>query len=160
MKIRLILGASILLLALTGCGGGSGGSGGSGGGSGGSGDGSDGGSDSNNKSWGIPELLESDDAGIAYRPQITFDTNGNAIAIWEQNDVTHAGIYANYYSAGAGWGMAELIDNNSGNAHLSQISMDSDGNDTNYIFLSFVLGFLPVGLVGLILAAILSASLC
>jgi len=36
---------------------------------------------------------------------------------------------------------------------------DSDGNDTNYIFLSFVLGFLPVGLVGLILAAILSASM-
>ena len=36
---------------------------------------------------------------------------------------------------------------------------DSDGNDTNYIFLSFVLGFLPVGLVGLVLAAILSASM-
>jgi len=36
---------------------------------------------------------------------------------------------------------------------------DSDGNDTNYIFLSFVLGFLPVGLIGLILAAILSASM-
>ncbi len=35
----------------------------------------------------------------------------------------------------------------------------SDGNDTNYIFLSFVLGFLPVGLVGLVLAAILSASM-
>lgn len=36
---------------------------------------------------------------------------------------------------------------------------DSDGNDMNYIFLSFVLGFLPVGLIGLILAAILSASM-
>jgi solute:Na+ symporter, SSS family len=36
---------------------------------------------------------------------------------------------------------------------------NSDGNDTNYIFLSFVLGFLPVGLIGLILAAILSASM-
>ena len=35
----------------------------------------------------------------------------------------------------------------------------SDGNDTNFIFLSFVLGFLPMGLVGLILAAILSASM-
>jgi Na+/proline symporter len=32
-------------------------------------------------------------------------------------------------------------------------------NDTNYIFLSFVTRFLPVGLVGLILAAILSASM-
>ena len=35
----------------------------------------------------------------------------------------------------------------------------SDGNDTNYIFLSFVIGFLPVGLIGLVLAAILSASM-
>jgi SSS family solute:Na+ symporter len=35
----------------------------------------------------------------------------------------------------------------------------SDGNDTNFIFLSFVLGFLPTGLVGLVLAAILSASM-
>ena len=36
---------------------------------------------------------------------------------------------------------------------------ESDGNDTNYIFLSFVLAFLPAGLIGLVLAAILSASM-
>lgn len=35
----------------------------------------------------------------------------------------------------------------------------SDGNDTNYIFISFIINFLPVGLIGLILAAILSASM-
>ena len=35
----------------------------------------------------------------------------------------------------------------------------AETNDTNYIFLSFVTRFLPVGLVGLILAAILSASM-
>ena len=35
----------------------------------------------------------------------------------------------------------------------------ADTNDTNYIFLSFVIGFLPAGLVGLVLAAILSASM-
>ena len=35
----------------------------------------------------------------------------------------------------------------------------SDGNDTNYVFLSFVLAFLPAGLIGLVLAAILSASM-
>ncbi len=36
---------------------------------------------------------------------------------------------------------------------------EADTNDTNYIFLSFVINFLPVGVVGLILAAILSASM-
>jgi Na+/proline symporter len=35
----------------------------------------------------------------------------------------------------------------------------ADTEDTNYIFLSFVINFLPVGLIGLILAAILSASM-
>ncbi len=35
----------------------------------------------------------------------------------------------------------------------------ADSNDTNYIFLSFVITFLPAGLIGLILAAILSASM-
>ncbi|RPI74244.1 MAG: sodium:solute symporter [Ignavibacteriales bacterium] len=35
----------------------------------------------------------------------------------------------------------------------------ADGNDTNYIFLSFVINFLPAGLIGLVLAAIISASM-
>ena len=42
---------------------------------------------------------------------------------------------------------------------IQQNNPNSDGNDTNYIFISFVLGFLPVGLVGLVFAAILSASM-
>ena len=35
----------------------------------------------------------------------------------------------------------------------------ADTNDTNYIFLNFVIHYLPVGLIGLILAAIFSASM-
>ncbi len=35
----------------------------------------------------------------------------------------------------------------------------ADTNDTNYIFLSFVINFLPAGLIGLVVAAILSASM-
>jgi len=42
---------------------------------------------------------------------------------------------------------------------IKQNNPSSDGNDTNFIFLSFVLGFLPTGLIGLVLAAILSASM-
>ena len=36
---------------------------------------------------------------------------------------------------------------------------NADPSDTNFIFLTFVLKFLPVGLVGLVLAAILAASM-
>jgi SSS family solute:Na+ symporter len=35
----------------------------------------------------------------------------------------------------------------------------ADTNDTNYIFLSFVINFLPAGIIGLVLAAIFSASM-
>jgi SSS family solute:Na+ symporter len=42
---------------------------------------------------------------------------------------------------------------------IAEADPGADTNDTNYIFMSFVIGFLPVGLVGLILAAILSASM-
>jgi len=42
---------------------------------------------------------------------------------------------------------------------IKKANSSSDGNDTNYIFISFVINFLPVGLVGLVLAAILSASM-
>jgi len=36
---------------------------------------------------------------------------------------------------------------------------NADANDTNYIFLSFVISVMPAGLIGLILAAILAASM-
>jgi SSS family solute:Na+ symporter len=42
---------------------------------------------------------------------------------------------------------------------IQRVNPDADTNDINYIFLSFVVNYLPIGLVGLILAAILSASM-
>ncbi len=42
---------------------------------------------------------------------------------------------------------------------IKKADPEADTNDINYIFLSFVINFLPVGLVGLILASILSASM-
>jgi SSS family solute:Na+ symporter len=48
---------------------------------------------------------------------------------------------------------------NEAKAIITTTNPSSDGNDTNFIFLSFVIGFLPVGLIGLVLAAILSASM-
>jgi Na+/proline symporter len=42
---------------------------------------------------------------------------------------------------------------------IKKANPNADTNDTNYIFLSFVINFLPVGVVGLILACILSASM-
>jgi Na+/proline symporter len=42
---------------------------------------------------------------------------------------------------------------------IKKSNPEADTNDTNYIFLSFIINFLPVGIIGLILAAVLSASM-
>lgn len=42
---------------------------------------------------------------------------------------------------------------------IKKANPTSDTNDTNYIFLTFVITYLPAGLIGLVLAAILSASM-
>jgi len=36
---------------------------------------------------------------------------------------------------------------------------DADTNDTNYIFITYIVNYLPIGLIGLLLAAILAASM-
>ncbi len=56
-------------------------------------------------------------------------------------------------------GEAELKIKEEATDLIKQANPDADDNDINYIFLSFVINFLPIGLVGLILAAILSASM-
>jgi len=48
-------------------------------------------------SWGTAELLETDDAGDAQRPQVALTSIGNAIAVWDQTDGTHYNICASRY---------------------------------------------------------------
>ncbi|MBI5234879.1 MAG: SBBP repeat-containing protein [Deltaproteobacteria bacterium] len=50
--------------------------------------------------WGTPTLINTGVAN-AYLPRIAFTPNGNAIAVWYQDD--GAGYYS-YYTEGAGWG--------------------------------------------------------
>jgi hypothetical protein len=79
--------------------------------------------------WGTAELIETDNAGIAYYPQIAFDATGNALAVWEQSDGTRHNIWTNRYTAGAGWGAASLIEtDNAGGAYKPQIACNAAGN--------------------------------
>ncbi len=78
--------------------------------------------------WGDAVLLETDDAGSAFRPQIAFDNDGNALAVWEQSDGSFGNILSNRFD-GTNWGSAVLIEtDNSGNARDPQIAIDSNGN--------------------------------
>ncbi len=85
-------------------------------------------------SWGTAELIETHDDGNAGRPQIDMDSEGNAIAIWLQDDDPgsdyQGNLWANRRDASTGsWGTAVLIEtNDSDHPESYQIAVDHDGN--------------------------------
>jgi hypothetical protein len=78
--------------------------------------------------WGTAQLIETDNSGSAESPQVGIDGSGNAIAVWWQSDGTRKNIWANRYLAGTGWGIAQLIETDSGNALNPQVGVDGSGN--------------------------------
>ncbi len=85
--------------------------------------------DAGTKTWGTEELIEFDDAGDANTPQLAFDNNGNALAVWSMSDGTRTSIWSNRYVAGTGWGTEELIEtDDAGNAFDPQVAIDANGN--------------------------------
>ena len=79
--------------------------------------------------WGTAQLIETDNSGEALGPQVAVDPSGNAIAVWYQSDGTRNNIWANRYTAGTGWGTAQLIEtDNSGSAFDPQVAIDPSGN--------------------------------
>jgi hypothetical protein len=79
--------------------------------------------------WGTPGLLESDNTGPANFPQIAMDSSGFAWAVWQQSDGTRTNIWANRYNAFAGtWGVATLLENETGTAFAPQLAMNASGN--------------------------------
>jgi hypothetical protein len=79
--------------------------------------------------WGTAARIETDDAGNANNPQIAIDADGNALAVWSQDDGTRANIVANRYDAVTGWGTATLIESaDAGDASGPQIAFAANGD--------------------------------
>ena len=78
--------------------------------------------------WGAAEMIESDNAGGAFLPQIAMNETGIAMAVWYQSDGTRDNIWANRFD-GTNWGSAEMIEiENAGYAQYPQIAMDKTGD--------------------------------
>jgi len=82
--------------------------------------------------WGTAVLIETDNAGGAYSPQVAVDANGNATAVWYQDDGAADSIWSNRYDATSGmWGTAVLIEtDNTGGAYQPQVAVDAHANVT------------------------------
>ncbi len=78
--------------------------------------------------WEGAGLIETGDNN-ADSPQVAFDADGNAVAVWVQLDGTYSSIYANRYDAATGlWGTAELIETDANDAYNPQVDVDASGN--------------------------------
>ncbi len=79
--------------------------------------------------WATAAIIDSENLGSAFFPQVAIDTNGNALAVWAQTDGTTNNIWANRYTPTGGWGTAAMIETSFSNSGLSpQIAIDINGN--------------------------------
>ena len=63
--------------------------------------------------------------GDRYNPEIAINSNGNAVAVWEQFDGNNYSIWANRFD-GTHWGTAEQINTKAQLASLPQVVINSD----------------------------------
>ena len=82
------------------------------------------------KAWQGASLLETLDVGEALEPQVTFDSNGNGMAVWAQNDGTgFFKIQSRRYTLSSGWGQVMPVSNTPGVvARRPKIAVDGLGN--------------------------------
>lgn len=79
--------------------------------------------------WLEPEVIETHTPGDATTPAVAVAPGGDAVAVWAQDDSGTDNIWANRFSAAAGWSGAVLIENTGGgNAFSPVVAVDDSGN--------------------------------
>jgi hypothetical protein len=68
--------------------------------------------------WGGTEEHIDNYLGGVGPPDIGIDSNGNALAVWAQDDGIRHNIWSNRYTRGAGWGSPELLETQTGDTQL------------------------------------------
>lgn len=80
--------------------------------------------------WGAAARIDNN-TNDADDPQIGLGANGNAIAVWVQDDGlgnNNRDVWASQYTVVGGWQMAVSVDNSSADASAPQIALDGSGN--------------------------------
>ena len=77
--------------------------------------------------WSSPVVIDSGPYN-AYRTDIAFDMNGNAISVFEQKNGDVYRVFASRYANGKGWESAVPIDEGIDNGYRGQVAFDREGN--------------------------------
>jgi hypothetical protein len=87
---------------------------------------------SSTSTWTVPQLVETDDAGDAYRQAVAVDSNGNFHVVWQQFASTYSSdIRYRQYTPQSGWGAGSTINTSSGTFDQNgwpSIVADRNGN--------------------------------
>lgn len=78
--------------------------------------------------WEGAILIENENVAMAYSPVVAFDSSGDAMAVWYQQDGVAFSIWANLYVSGTGWEGVMLVKDGLVNYVYPQVAMDSGGN--------------------------------
>jgi len=88
-----------------------------------------------NDGWGVAERIDRIDNDLfPFRgaPKIAMDANGNALAVWPQEEDFYgfgsSNNWVNRYTPGSGWDEAQLIETDTGYATNPQVAFDTNGN--------------------------------
>ncbi len=79
--------------------------------------------------WDTAKLIEMDNIYNNYSPQLAVDPEGNAIVIWQNDNVATLNLQVNTYSPGTGWGTTPyLLETEAGLTGAFDIAFDPEGN--------------------------------
>ncbi len=79
--------------------------------------------------WAGAELIQSTLAQSGYYPELARTADGDAVAFWQQLDYSGTStMWANRYTAGVGWGVAEQVSDSTGYAYSHAVATDAAGN--------------------------------
>ncbi|UCG68635.1 MAG: hypothetical protein JSV09_12630 [Thermoplasmata archaeon] len=79
--------------------------------------------------WGLPMRIGYTESVSVSHVDVTLSDNGDAIAVWSQNDGFRNNIHSNRSTIESGWGTTTLVEtNNVGGAMLPVMASDAEGN--------------------------------
>jgi hypothetical protein len=86
---------------------------------------------STSSGWQASTVISDNAIDNSYGPHVAFDSAGNAVAVWQQQDGVGASGGTNRYVAGAGWGTSQLFaDESLGDVYDPHVAVDGAGNAT------------------------------